>query len=141
MTVRLVTFLKSGLPKAFTLKPGSMVIGRKEGTDLRIQMGKISREHCRISLDAHGAVLLDLDSRNGTYVNGKKISEAKLQPGDLIKLGPIVFMVQIDGVPKKISPPASAESTIDEVCVYCATCGYNLTCTPDGSCPECDAAE
>lgn len=141
MTVRLVTFLKSGLPWAFTLKPGSMVIGRKEGVDLRIQMGKISREHCRISLGPHGAVLRDLDSRNGTYLNGIKISEAKLKPGDLIKLGPIVFMVQIDGVPKKISPPVSAESTIDEICVYCATCGYNLTCTPDGICPECDIPE
>ena len=60
----------------------------------------------------------DLQSSNGTFLNGEQISEHALKAGDIIKLGPIVFTVQINGEPAadSIKPvvseaPPSAPST------------------------------
>lgn len=48
-------------------------------------------------------VVRDLNSSNGTYVNGERISgERELVPGDLLTVGDVVFVVRIDGHPKDI---------------------------------------
>jgi predicted component of type VI protein secretion system len=106
MVVTLVTFSPKGVRKDFPLESGSLLIGRKTEADLRIPLQEISREHCRISVNGRKVVLHDLDSGNGTFVNEQRIVQATLKAGDRIKIGPVVFTVQIDGLPKKISPPA-----------------------------------
>jgi pSer/pThr/pTyr-binding forkhead associated (FHA) protein len=106
MTVTLVTFSPKGVRKDFAVESGGIVIGRKTDADLRIPLREVSREHCRLSLNGKKVVLHDLDSGNGTYVNEQRIVQATLKPGDRIKVGPVVFTIQIDGMPKKISPPA-----------------------------------
>jgi len=50
----------------------------------------------------------DLGSRNGTYLNGKRIDEAEVKAGDSIKVGPLTFVLQIDGQPKDINIPGPA---------------------------------
>jgi len=104
MMVTLVTFNKSGVRKELPLENASTVIGRKPDADLRIPLADISRSHCEVSLSESGATLLDLDSSNGTFVNGERISERLLEPGDLVKIGPVTFVVRIDGQPLTISP-------------------------------------
>jgi len=47
----------------------------------------------------------DLDSRNGTFLNGKRINETTVKAGDYIRIGPLTFLLQIDGKPEKIVPP------------------------------------
>jgi pSer/pThr/pTyr-binding forkhead associated (FHA) protein len=54
----------------------------------------------------------DLGSANGTIVNGKKIKEAVIQPGDQLRIGPIGFVVQVDGKPEKITPPAAKKAAV-----------------------------
>jgi pSer/pThr/pTyr-binding forkhead associated (FHA) protein len=75
------------------------VVGRQTGCHLRIRSGEVSREHCEILFDEGSAVVKDLGSRNGTYVNGVKVVEKRLEAGDLIAIGPVVFLVQLDGEP------------------------------------------
>ncbi len=104
MMVTLVTFGKSGARKALPLESASTVIGRKPDADLRIPLADISRAHCEFSLSDSGATLRDLGSSNGTFVNGERITERPLKPGDLVKIGPVTFVVQIDGQPETISP-------------------------------------
>ncbi len=104
MMVTLVTFGKSGARKALPLQSASTVIGRKPDADLRIPLADISRSHCEFSLNDDGATLRDLGSSNGTFVNGERITERSLKPGDLVKIGPVTFVVQIDGQPERISP-------------------------------------
>jgi pSer/pThr/pTyr-binding forkhead associated (FHA) protein len=53
----------------------------------------------------------DLDSRSGTFLNGKRISEATVQAGDYITIGPLTFLLQIGGEPKKIVPPQQPKTT------------------------------
>jgi pSer/pThr/pTyr-binding forkhead associated (FHA) protein len=53
----------------------------------------------------------DLDSRSGTFLNGNRISEATVKAGDYITIGPLTFLLQIDGEPKKIVPPQPPKPT------------------------------
>lgn len=110
MMVTLVTFDKSGARKALPLQNASTVIGRKPDADLRIPLADISRSHCEVSLNGGGATLRDLGSSNGTFVNGERIAERRLKPGDLVKIGPVTFVVQIDGQPEKISAKTLASA-------------------------------
>src|SRR5438045_2352558 len=75
------------------------VIGRREDCDLRIPLGEVSRKHCRILRDGDSLKLEDLGSSNGTFLNGQRVQEALLSPGDTIQVGPVVFVLQIDGQP------------------------------------------
>ncbi|MHC4496670.1 MAG: hypothetical protein ACYSYM_12705, partial [Planctomycetota bacterium] len=43
--------------------------------------------------------------RGGTFVNGKRVNAATIKAGDYIRIGPLTFLLQIDGQPKKIAPP------------------------------------
>jgi len=65
----------------------------------------ISRRHCQLNHDEGVLKIRDLGSRNGTYLNGKRISEAVVEAGDYIKVGPLKFVFQIDGQPENIKMP------------------------------------
>lgn len=105
MTVTLVTFGKKGNRKAFDLSQPTTVIGRKTDADLRIPLADISRSHCELVMQNGSVTVRDLDSSNGTFVNGAQVTESKLGAGDTIRIGPVTFTVQIDGKPAKVEPP------------------------------------
>ena len=62
-------------------------IGREPDNDIQIRSRFVSRFHARIVSDQDGAVIEDLDSRNGVTVNAEKISRHQLRSGDFIKIG------------------------------------------------------
>lgn len=105
MTVTLITFTKKGDRKSFDLTKPKIVIGRKTDADLRVPLADISRSHCEFTLQNGNVSVRDLDSSNGTFVNGEQITEKEVGPGDVVRLGPIMFTVQIDGKPETIEPP------------------------------------
>jgi len=109
MDINLILFRKNGSQKVFPLPSSITVIGRRHDCDLRIPLNSVSRRHCQFSLNNETLKIRDLGSRNGTYLNGKRIDEAKAQPGDYIKIGPLTFALQIDGQPEEITPPEPAE--------------------------------
>ena len=100
MQVVLVMFKPDGERRSFSVARDVTVIGRREDCDLRIPLGDISRKHCRLIKDGNVLKLEDLGSSNGTYRNGERIQETELSPGDTVQLGPIAFVVQIEGVPE-----------------------------------------
>ncbi len=108
MDVNLVLFKKDGSQKVFPLPSNVAVIGRRHNCDLCIPLTPISRRHCQLNHDEKSLKIRDLESRNGTYLNGKRIKEATIQPGDYVKVGPLTFLFQIDGRPEEISPPTEA---------------------------------
>ena len=75
------------------------VIGRQTGCQLRIRSAEVSRKHAEIRFEESTASIKDLGSSNGTYVNGVKVIEKRLEAGDLIAIGPVVLLVQLGGEP------------------------------------------
>jgi len=108
MTTVLVTFTHKGARKEFTLQDQPQIIGRSPEADIRIPVSDVSRSHCEVAVRGKKIVIRDLGSSNGTFVNDQRVSEAALKAGDRVRIGPVLFTVQIDGVPAKIAPPGPA---------------------------------
>ncbi len=73
---------------------GSMVLGRDSACDIAIPVEHLSRRHAELSVQGARLVVKDLDSSNGTFVNGERVEEATLKPGDKLKFDVITFTVQ-----------------------------------------------
>jgi len=99
MQAVLVMFRADGERRSFSVTRDMTVIGRREDCDLRIPLGDVSRKHCRIVRDGDMLKIEDLGSSNGTYLNAHRVQEALLSPGDSIQVGPVVFVLQVDGEP------------------------------------------
>ena len=110
MKVVLVRF-REGERRDLQLSTDNTVVGRRPDCDLRIQTRDVSRRHCEISLTDDAVTVRDLGSSNGTFVNGKRVAEATLGPGDQLQVGPVVFVVQVDDKPAQIDPVASLPMT------------------------------
>ena len=97
-------FKADGERREFPLRKQKMVVGRKNTCDLRIPLSAVSRQHFQIEVDGESLVLRDLGSSNGTYYNDERATEAKLAAGDQIRVGPVTFIVVIDGKPDDLMP-------------------------------------
>ncbi|HPG26525.1 MAG: FHA domain-containing protein [Spirochaetaceae bacterium] len=77
----------------YDLVAEEVVIGRNPTTDITLLDEGISREHALILFDADapGYVIEDLQSTNGTKVNGKRVRSAPLSEGDEIQIGQTLF--------------------------------------------------
>jgi DNA-binding CsgD family transcriptional regulator len=98
----------------------SVVVGRGVGVDIQVDDESVSRRHARFCLVADALVVEDLDSRNGTWVNGQAISApSPLSLGDRVVLGDCEFElvaapdVQQDRVtqPRSASAPSAVSSS------------------------------
>ena len=107
MNVTLVTVDSEGNTRDAAMKRARLLIGRREGCDVRIPIASISREHCEVRIEDGRVFVKDLGSSNGTYVNRQRVQEVQLSPGDLIAVGPAVFVTRIDGVPAQIDAAKS----------------------------------
>jgi predicted component of type VI protein secretion system len=95
MDVKLIVKKGSHRTPFVRLRSEETIVGRKSGCDLRIPSAEVSRRHCRLSFREGYLTVEDLESANGTYVNGVRIKNRQMiRPGDLLAIGPIVFLVQ-----------------------------------------------
>jgi hypothetical protein len=88
--MKTVTFhVLEGIDKGrvFRNLPIPVTIGREEGNILRLNDERISRYHAKVQQDNEDVILTDLDSTNGTRVNGAPVQIRRLRPGDQICLG------------------------------------------------------
>jgi predicted component of type VI protein secretion system len=98
----LVMVKADGSMKEIPLDREVVTIGRDEGMKLRIPVSSVSRRHCEVRVTSTGVLIKDLGSSNGTFVNGHKVRDEELEAGDLVGVGPVVFVVRIDGEPRQI---------------------------------------
>lgn len=92
-------------------------IGRSEESDVFLGEKKISRKHCQIFVNEDEVRIVDLESTNGSYVNGKKISEMELKSGDKVKVGSSIIDVRIEsskGKSKDESKPSKSREKVKE---------------------------
>ena len=80
----------------FPLRPGIFVLGRSaQHSEIVVSGRGLSRAHARIEVDGQCQTLTleDLQSTNGTFLNGERIQKAELNPGDTLTLGPDVTLL------------------------------------------------
>jgi adenylate cyclase len=110
-----LSFKLGGEDQKFEIQKDMISIGRMEGNDLILFDPTISRRHCELEKKGDTFVLKDLNSRNGLFVNGEKITTKELKDGDEIKVGsfPLKFrMSEQSDVLISDSQVSMAEGTI-----------------------------
>ncbi len=84
----------------------SVVLGRDASSDLRIESNLLSRQHARITIAHDRLQVCDLNSTNGTYLNGKRIEQADAFPGDELRFDQLIFEV--------IGPALATDATVSD---------------------------
>jgi len=86
---KLVILTQGMTDRAHELKADRTTIGRVEDNMFQIAEPSVSSHHCEVLLRGKDVVIKDLGSTNGTFINGEKITESVLQPGQTLRLGNI----------------------------------------------------
>jgi len=73
--------------RVFRELPTPVTIGREEGNLLRLNDERVSRYHAKVQFDNGEIIITDLESTNGTRVNGNVVQIRRLRPGDVIAVG------------------------------------------------------
>jgi pSer/pThr/pTyr-binding forkhead associated (FHA) protein len=83
--------------RVFDLQPGKTIIGRGEDANLMLPNVSVSRHHAQIIWDGAEASIEDLNSSNGTYINGTRVNGSTLKSDDIIVLGKFTLVYKGDG--------------------------------------------
>ena len=87
---------EADLPFTFRILAGSIkTIVRAARADFIVDAPLVSRLHCRLTAGADDLELKDLDSTNGTFVNGQRIARALLKNGDKVGVGRVELIVEL----------------------------------------------
>jgi Nif-specific regulatory protein len=88
----------------FRLAEGTVSVGRDPSNRMPIRDVTISRQHCVIEMQNGGAVVTDLESHNGTFVNGIPVSKRALAHGDVLRLGQCELVYLTEDSPPSMMP-------------------------------------
>lgn len=81
----------TSLPAAWTLNPGRNVVGREAPADVVVPANAVSRVHAELLVERSGVTVRDLNSTNGTLVDGRLIKEARLEAGQELRFGDAIL--------------------------------------------------
>jgi pSer/pThr/pTyr-binding forkhead associated (FHA) protein len=136
MFTHVILTATAGTPKPrdfFFQGQEQVLIGRSTGCDLRVDDPTVSRRHSLIDTDGEAVWVRDLDSLNGTYINGEKVARSEpmseeapviqppkvaLKDGDEVRMGNHVFRVRLETV----NPPEAVDTRplMPDQCAECA---------------------
>jgi adenylate cyclase len=92
------------------LKP-SLRVGRRENCDIVLRFANVSAYHCKLMLEDGYWFVQDLNSRNGTKVNGTRIARKRLDPGDTLSVAKHKYEVNYSPVDLgAVGPPPQDEA-------------------------------
>jgi pSer/pThr/pTyr-binding forkhead associated (FHA) protein len=94
MTLALVSLKDDGNVLRFILEEGRWIIGRSTKAKFFVEDLSVSRRHAEMAVDRETVMVRDLNSQNGTYVDGQKIVEARLNKGQDIRFGAAAFIMK-----------------------------------------------
>ncbi len=109
---KLVVLSESQKGLAHELKVERTTIGRVEDNTFPIPEASISSHHCEILLKGNEVVVRDLNSTNGTFINGDRVTESVLKPGQTLRLGQIEL--KLDGPAPAGKKPLDATMVIPQ---------------------------
>ncbi len=97
------------------LKKGSLLVGRRESCDVVLRFSNVSAHHCQLTLNNGYWFVKDLNSRNGLKVNGVRVIEKRLDPGDILRVAKHSYEVRyspVDNGAVGPPPPDMAEEDV-----------------------------
>ncbi len=104
------------LEERYALKPGSNTVGRSRNNDVVIVHASLSRQHARFDVGENGTLVMDLGSRNGTFVGGLRVLQCRLKNGDSIQLGEIALTYAEERqAPRPVSGVTNLEVTLRQL--------------------------
>jgi pSer/pThr/pTyr-binding forkhead associated (FHA) protein len=104
---------------AHELNVDRTTIGRVEDNLFQIAEPSVSSHHCEVHLRGTEVLIRDLNSTNGTFINGEKIAESVLKPGQTLRLGNVELKLDAPGAaaPAPGSAPAPAKRQVEATMV------------------------
>jgi CheY-like chemotaxis protein len=116
---KLVVATKGLAVSAHELGENWVTIGRADGNAFQIIEASVSGRHCEVKLQGDDLLIRDLQSTNGTFIGGHKVSEATLKPGGIVRLGEVELRFEASApkapaapVIKKTGDAAAAATTV-----------------------------
>jgi hypothetical protein len=102
--------------RSIELKLGANRLGRSPDADFQIANSTVSSFHCELILTNEGVTIRDLESTNGTFVNGNRVREANLVAGQTVRLGEVELVVETTdtmvAIPKFVDIDAPAPPVV-----------------------------
>ncbi|HVU28528.1 MAG TPA: FHA domain-containing protein [Verrucomicrobiae bacterium] len=111
-----LVFLNQGMTgRTHDLNVERTTVGRVEDNTLQIADPSVSSHHGEIILQGSEVLIRDLNSTNGTFINGEKIGEKILKPGQTLRLGQVELKLEVEGATASASlaPSAPAKKTTE----------------------------
>jgi len=93
------------------LKADKTTVGRVEDNTFQIAEPSVSSHHCEVLLRGSDVVVRDLNSTNGSFINGEKVTESVIKPGQILRLGQVELRLETD------APAAPTKKQLDQTLV------------------------
>lgn len=104
---KITVSLDNNVFQEISLHKDRMTIGRRPHNDVVLDMRAVSADHAAIVTVLHNSFIEDLDSTNGTQVNGNVVRKHYLQNGDLIQIGKYKVVYSNEGLPVHVQPSSA----------------------------------
>jgi FHA domain len=131
------------------LQPGVISLGRSEENDYPVQHESVSSSHCQINVTPDGIWIKDLGSTAGTFIENELVEEARLKPGQTLRLGDISMQFQSDtaaevgpmpGDSSPAPPRSPAPPLVPTRMPTARTCKFHPRAPARYACPKCGRA-
>jgi pSer/pThr/pTyr-binding forkhead associated (FHA) protein len=97
--------------RACELNTDRTTIGRVEDNTFQIADASVSSHHCEVHLRGSEVFIRDLNSTNGSYINGEKVTEQVLKPGQTLRLGQVELKLEVEGMAAASSGTSATSAT------------------------------
>jgi signal transduction histidine kinase len=87
----------------FEISASPVVIGRAPGCKVRVVHKSLSRRHAQIEIAGGRITISDLQSKNGTFVNGVRVERREIHPGDTVRVGDVALVFSFEDAPSRDS--------------------------------------
>ena len=101
--------------RSHDVKTDKTTIGRVEDNSFQIAEPSVSSHHCEVLVRGNDVIVKDLNSTNGTYINGEKITESPIKPGQILRLGQIEMRLETDAA----GAPAASKKPLTQRLFMC----------------------
>jgi adenylate cyclase len=93
----------------------ALLVGRRESCDIVLRFANVSAHHCQLSCQGGYWYVKDLNSKNGTKVNGQRVTQKRLAPGDILSVAKHKYEVAYSPFELGAVGPPPAEDLPDDV--------------------------